>query len=82
LGNNGIYTILINGIITVMMRVLDTHLVVVIPKPDADGAAGSGQDGCHGVEVDQHICDPLQDELFIHDGLKTNKQDTHNLRDD
>lgn len=45
---------------------MHTHLVVVIPEPDADGAAGSGQDGCHSVEVDQHICYSLQDELFIH----------------
>lgn len=43
----------------------------MIPEADANGAAGSGKDGCHGVEVDQHICYSLQNELFIHYGLKT-----------
>lgn len=47
------------------------NLVVVIPEADADGAAGPGQDSRHGVQVDQHICYSLQDQLFIHDGLKT-----------
>lgn len=45
--------------------------MVMIPEADADGAAGSGQDSCHGVEVDQHICYSLQDELFVHDRLTT-----------
>lgn len=51
--------------------VLSSHLVVVIPEADADGAAGPGQDSCHGVEMDQHICYSLQDKLFIHYGLTT-----------
>ncbi len=50
---------------------ISSHLVVMIPKADADGATGSRQDSCHGVEVDQHICYFLQDELFIHYGLTT-----------
>lgn len=50
-----------------------SYLVVVIPEPDADGAAGSGQDGCHGVEMDQHICNLLQDQLLIHNCLETSQ---------
>lgn len=46
-----------------------SHLVVMIAQADADGTAGSGQDGRHGIEVDHHICYSLQDELFIHYGL-------------
>lgn len=44
--------------------------MVVIPEADADGAAGSGQDSCHGVQVDHHICYSLQDELLVHYGLR------------
>lgn len=29
--------------------VLSSHLMVVIPEADADGAAGPGQDSCHSV---------------------------------
>lgn len=43
--------------------------MVMIPEASADGAAGSGQDSRHGVEVDQHVCYSLQDELLIHNGL-------------
>lgn len=45
--------------------------MVVIPEADADGAAGSGQDSCHGIEVDQHVCYSLQDELLVHNCLTT-----------
>lgn len=48
-----------------------SHLVVVVSEADADGAAGSGQDSCHSVEVDHHICYSLQDKLFIYYSLKT-----------
>lgn len=48
-----------------------THLMVMIPEANADGAAGSGQDSCHSVEVDQHICYSLQNELLVHNGLTT-----------
>lgn len=58
--------VLIKACMCVCVRVHRTHLVVVIPEPDADGAAASGQHSCHGVEVDQHICYSLQDELFVH----------------
>lgn len=51
--------------------------MVVVPEADADGAAGPRQDGCHGVEVDQHVCYSLQDELFVHDGLKTQRDIVH-----
>ena len=51
-----------------------SHLVVVVPEADADGAAGPGQDSCHGVEVDHHICYSLQDELLVHDGLTTSAE--------
>ncbi len=43
----------------------------MIPEADADGATGSGQDSCHCIEVDQHVCYPLQNELLIHYGLTT-----------
>ncbi len=59
---------------------LSSYLMVVIPETDADGAAGSGQDSCHGVEVDQHICHSLQDELFIHYGLTTSMDITRALQ--
>lgn len=45
--------------------------MVVVPEADADGAAGSGQDSRHGVQVDQHICCSLQDELLVHYSLAT-----------
>lgn len=48
--------------------------MVVIPEADADGATGSGHDSGHGIEVDQHVCYSLQDELLIHHGLKTVKE--------
>lgn len=48
-----------------------SHLIVVVPQADTDGAAGPGQDSCHGVEMDEHICYSLQDELLIHYGLVT-----------
>lgn len=53
------------------------HLIVVVPQANTDGAAGPGQDSCHGVEMDEHICYSLQDELLIHYGLVTseNKKD-------
>lgn len=53
------------------------HLIVVVPQADTDGAAGPGQDSCHAVEMDEHICYSLQDELLIHYGLVTseNKKD-------
>ena len=51
--------------------------MVVIPEADADGAAGSGQDSRHGVQVDQNVCYSLQDELLVHYGLTPsgNKQE-------
>lgn len=51
-----------------------SYLVVVIPEPDAHGAAGSGEDRCHGVEMDQHIRNLLQHELLIHYGLETRQK--------
>lgn len=54
--------------------------MVVIPEADADGAAGSGLDSCHGVEVDQHICYSLQDELFVHYGLTISMDTTRALQ--
>lgn len=51
--------------------VLSSHLVIVIPEADADGTACPGQDSCHGVQIDEHICYFFQGELFIHNGLAT-----------
>lgn len=45
--------------------------MVVVPQADADGAAGPGQHRRHGVEVDEHVSDSLQDELLVHDALET-----------
>lgn len=47
-----------------------SYLVVVIPEPDAHGAAGSGEDRCHGVEMDQHIRNLLQLQLLVHYSLE------------
>ena len=44
--------------------------MVVVPQADADGAAGSGQDGRHGVQIDDHVGHALQDQLLVHDGLE------------
>lgn len=57
-----------------------THLVVVVPEADADGAAGPGQHRRHGVEVDEHVCHSLQDELLVHDALETLTKSGHWLR--
>lgn len=54
-----------------------SYLVVMIPEADAYGAAGSGEDGCHGVEMDHHICNLLQYELLLHDVLETSGDGPH-----
>lgn len=51
-----------------------THLVVVVPQADADGAAGPGQHRRHGVQVDEHVCYSLQDELLVHNALEKKKK--------
>lgn len=48
----------------------------MVAQADADGAAGSGQDGRHGVQVDQHVCYSLQGELFVHYCLPTHTDST------
>ena len=52
------------------------HLVVVVPQPQADGAAGPGQHGRHRVQVDEHVGNSLQDQLLLHDGLGTQAGET------
>lgn len=54
-----------------------SYLVVMIPEADAYGAAGSGEDGCHGVEMDHHICNLLQNELLLHHILETSGDGAH-----
>ena len=48
--------------------------MVVVPQADADGAAGSGQHGRHGEQVDDHVRHALQDQLLVHDGLEARRQ--------
>ena len=50
--------------------------MVVVPQPDADGAAGPGQHGRHGEQVDDHVGHALQDQLLVHDGLERTRTET------
>ena len=50
--------------------------MVVVPQADADGAAGSGQYGRHGEQVDDHVGHAFQDQLLVHDGLEARRQET------
>lgn len=54
-----------------------SNLMVMIPETDAHGTAGSGEDRCHGVEMDHHICNLLQYQLLLHDGLETSGNRTY-----
>lgn len=35
------------------------YLMIMAAKADADGAAGTGKDGCHGIQVDESVSNPL-----------------------
>lgn len=52
-------------------RVLESaYVMVVVPQPDADGAARSGDGRCHRVQIDNHIRHALQHQLLLHDCLE------------
>lgn len=46
------------------------YLVIVVLEADGDGTAGSGQHSGHGIQVNEHICHTLQDQLLVHDRLR------------
>lgn len=59
--------------------VVKWYLVVVVPEADADGAAGSGQHGGHGVHVNEHVRHALQNQLLVHDRLREGRGDKSGL---
>lgn len=45
--------------------------MIMIPEPSSDGAAGPRQHSCHGIQVYEDVGYPLQHQLLLYDGLRT-----------